>query len=106
VKTCTGGADGNQCGMKWTKSTFDGEVGVGEQMSVLEVLQSNLAPYIPGPLSAATGGTSQGDPSAGSNSKKPVTLNAITGGDKAGAGILTTILLIAMIGGSWWMASK
>lgn len=105
AKTCTGGSDGNQCGMKWTQG-FDGSMGVGEQMSVLEVVQSNLSPYVAGPLTASSGGTSQGDASAGGNSAKTISYNAITTADKAGAGILTTIVLLTMFGGSWWMASK
>jgi mannan endo-1,6-alpha-mannosidase len=105
LKTCTGGADGNQCGQKWTQG-WDGSLGVGEQMSVLEVLQSNLAPYVSGPVTANTGGTSVGDPSAGGNSAKTVNFNAITGGDRAGAGILTTLVLMVMFSGSYWMAAK
>jgi mannan endo-1,6-alpha-mannosidase len=105
VATCTGGSDGNQCGMKWTQ-TFDGSLGVGEQMSVLEVVQSNLASYVSGPVTANSGGTSVGNPSAGGNSDKAVSYNTITGGDKAGAGILTTLILIVTFSGSWWMASK
>jgi mannan endo-1,6-alpha-mannosidase len=105
AKTCTGGSDGNQCGMKWT-TTFDGSLGVGEQMSVLEVVQSNLAPFVDGPVTATTGGTSQGDAGAGGNQAKTAVYDAITTADKAGAGILTTIVLITMFGGSWWMAHK
>jgi mannan endo-1,6-alpha-mannosidase len=106
IKTCTGGGDGNQCGMKWTASSFDGSIGVGEQMSVLEVVQTNLSPYVSGPVTAKTGGTSQGDASAGGNQAKTTQYNAITTADIAGAGILTTIVLATMFGGSWWMASK
>ena len=105
VATCTGGSDSQQCGMKWTTG-FDGSMGVGEQMSVLEVVQSNLVGSVAGPLTSGTGGSSKGDPSAGGNSVKGISYNTITSGDKAGAGILTTIVLVVMLSGSWWMASK
>ena len=43
VTTCTAGTDGNQCGLRWTEGPInDGMMGVGEQMSVLEIVQSNL----------------------------------------------------------------
>lgn len=107
AKTCSAGADTNQCGMRWTTGSNDGNMGVGEQMSVLEVVQANLIDYVAGPVTGDTGGTSKGDPNAGSNSNKnQVNYNTITGGDKAGAGILTTVVLVAMFAGSWWMASK
>jgi mannan endo-1,6-alpha-mannosidase len=106
VSTCTGGQDGQQCGLKWT-GPFDGIVGVGEQMSVLEMIQSNLQPYVSGPLTAKSGGSSQGNPSAGGGGDNAgVTLDTISTSDKAGAGILTTLVLIATFGGAWWMASK
>lgn len=60
---CNGGNDGNQCGSKWLSGVNDGMFGVGQQMSALEVIQSNLIQRVAGPLSNGTGGTSQGDPS-------------------------------------------
>lgn len=107
ASSCTAGTDGNQCGLKWTVGSNDGSMGVGEQMSALEVIQSNLIVSVPGPLTNSSGGTSKGNSAAGSNSDdNPASLNAITGGDKAGAGILTTLILIALFGGAWWMALK
>lgn len=106
IKTCSGGSDGNQCGMKWTTQTFDGTVGVGQQMSVLQVVQANLIAGVAGPVTLNNGGTSQNDPSAGGSQSQTVALNAITTGDKAGAAILTTMILGVMLGGSWWMGTK
>jgi mannan endo-1,6-alpha-mannosidase len=106
VATCTGGSDGNQCGLKWTQS-FDGTVGAGEQMAVLEMIQSNLQPWVSGPVTANTGGSSQGNPAAGGGGDNAgVTLDTISTSDRAGAGILTTLVLITTFGGAWWMASK
>jgi hypothetical protein len=72
-------------------------------MSALEVIQSNLIKKVSGPVSNSTGGTSQGDPSAGTGpSSAPVNVpGAITTKDKAGAGILTAIVLIALLGGGY-----
>jgi Glycosyl hydrolase family 76. len=59
------GAD-NACGLRWTMGTqYDGSAGVGEQMSALEIFQSNLIDQVVGPVTNKTGGTSQGDSSAG-----------------------------------------
>jgi mannan endo-1,6-alpha-mannosidase len=105
---CTGGDDGNQCGLRWTESAFDGSVGVGEQMSALEVIQSNLITKVPGPVTNKTGGTSKGNPSAGTggdNTPDLLHTGAITTGDKAGAGFLTVLILVGMVGGAWWMVA-
>ena len=81
-------------------------MGVGQQMSALEVIQGNLIAQVPIPVTNKTGGTSQGNAAAGggSGSANPaLSLNTITGKDKAGAGVLTTLVLISVIGGAWWM---
>jgi mannan endo-1,6-alpha-mannosidase len=107
VATCTGGTAGDQCGLKWTTNVFDGNQGVGEMMSALEVVQSLLQPQAANTVTAQTGGTSKGDPAAGgTQSTSQVMLNPITGADKAGAGILTAIALLTTFGGSFWMIKK
>lgn len=105
--TCTAGFDGNQCGLEWTKEANDGLLGVGEQMAVLEVVQGNLISTVAGPVTNSTGGTSKGNAAAGgSTSSSPITVTAVTMADKAGAGILTTIVLVGMFSGAWWMAAS
>ena len=94
-------------------------------MNALEVFQSNLITTAKGPVGNSTGGTSQGDPNAGSESgSKPITYdsplkrsthvqvililtryNAITTADRAGAGILTAIVLIGLVGGGYWIVT-
>ncbi|KAF2418988.1 mannan endo-1,6-alpha-mannosidase [Tothia fuscella] len=108
VGTCKAGADGNQCGLRWSKGAVnDGSMGVGEQMAVLEVVQGRLIGQVQGPVTNSTGGTSKGDSAAGSNADdNPLQFDQITTGDKAGAGILTTLILVALFGGAWWMALK
>ncbi len=106
ISTCTGGNDGNQCGLRWWQGSHDGSVGVGEQMSALEVVQSNLIGIAPGPVTGNTGGTSQGDPNAGVTSKLgPGDLHKsrITTADRAGAGIVTMAVIAFVVGGAWWL---
>lgn len=94
------------CGTSWASGSWDGGFGVGQQMNALEVFQSNLISSARGPVGNGTGGTSQGDPNAGSNSQDtPITYNAITTADRAGAGILTALVLIGMTGGGYWIVT-
>ncbi|ORY12300.1 glycoside hydrolase [Clohesyomyces aquaticus] len=104
---CNAGQTQDQCGLKWTnKGQNDGSFGVGEQMAALEIVQALLLDQVAGPVGEKSGGISKSNPSAGSESQdKPITFNAITTGDKAGAGFLTTLILIGIIGGAWWMVS-
>jgi len=106
---CSGGDDGNQCGLRWTNgATWDGSFGVGEQMSALEVIQSNLITKVAGPVTNKTGGTSKGNPSAGTGgdtAPNGIHTSTITTGDKAGAGFLTALILVGMVGGAWWMVA-
>jgi mannan endo-1,6-alpha-mannosidase len=109
VATCFVGVDGNQCGMKWWEGpTNDGAwLGVGEQMSSLEVVQSNLIDLVDGPLTNRTGGTSAGNPAAGTNSNdNPNQFDALTTADRAGAGIITLMVLSGLFAGAWWMGVK
>jgi mannan endo-1,6-alpha-mannosidase len=63
---CSGGTNGRTCGLRWTKgAAFDGSVGVGEQMSALEVIQGMLIDQVAGPVTNTTGGTSTGNYNAG-----------------------------------------
>ncbi|KAL2005198.1 hypothetical protein VTN00DRAFT_3048 [Thermoascus crustaceus] len=107
AQTCTGGDKGTSCGLKWTQGSWDGSKGIGEQMSALEVFQSNLITKVAPPVTNSTGGTSQGDNSAGTGSKgdpqPKVYTDTITTADRAGAGILTGLMLITIVGSTGWM---
>ena len=101
---------GTVCGRRWYQDTWDGQSGVGEQMSALSIIQSNLIGKVAPPVTANKGGTSQGDPSAGSSGSdgghvvtNPVLTKNIGGSDKAGAGILTALTLILILGMTWWI---
>lgn len=103
AQSCSGGNDGVTCGHRWWTDGWDGEFGVGEQISALEVIQSNLIERVEGPLSSETGGTSKGDAGAGSEDHEeeehaPVD---VTKADRVGAGILTAVLAIGTLAAAW-----
>ena len=106
---CTGQPSGSACGRRWYQTVWDGFTGVGEQMSALSIIQSNLISKVPPPVTAVKGGTSVGNPSAGSGgdnsnaNANPVITKTISMGDKAGAGILTAITLLLVLGMTWWI---
>lgn len=92
AESCTGGTDGVTCGTKWTVGKWDGAYGVGQQMSALQVVQANLIANVAGPLTSSTGGTSQGDVSAGTGGDSSVVNSSpIETKDRAGAGIITAM---------------
>jgi mannan endo-1,6-alpha-mannosidase len=69
-------------------------------------VQSLLYPAAPGPATQSKGGISVSNPDAGSNvPNTPITFDSITTGDKAGASILTLLVLVAILVGAWWMVS-
>jgi len=105
AQQCGGGDNGRTCGLKWTQgTTWDGSYGVGQEMAALEVIQSNLITQVSGPVTDATGGTSVGNAGAGTKtSSTPITITAATTGDRVGAGFLTTVVLICLIGTLTWM---
>lgn len=107
AKACTGGLDGEECGLRWYTGECDGSFGVGEQMSAMEIFVANLALDGEVPVTNTTGGTSRGDPNAGMG--KPDTkdpdweyIKTITAADKAGAGIITALLILAISGAAYW----
>ncbi|KGQ01919.1 hypothetical protein PAAG_11309 [Paracoccidioides lutzii Pb01] len=106
AKVCTGSTVGQQCPLKWTTETFEGETGLGEQMAALEVIQSNLISKTPPPLTNLTGGTSPGDPNAGlqrGHQTPDIATRKITAGDRAGAVILTVLLILVLLVSPYWL---
>ena len=108
---CSGGQDGVTCGRTWHTTTWDGKLGVGEQMSALSVIQANLISKVGAPVTQAKGGTSQGNPAAGGSGQsspqsgaEPADTKPVTTGDKAGAGILTALVLGSLLGSVWWIS--
>lgn len=74
-------------------------------MNALEVFQSNLIDRVRGPVGNGTGGTSVGDPDAGKGDNSPLAYDTISTADKAGAGILTALVLGGLLGGGYWIVS-
>ena len=108
AKSCTGtvaGLYGNACGFKWFQGGWDGTYGFGQQMDALQIIQANIVQQAPSPVSASNGGITKGNPSAGTSgdatSIEP--LSKITTASRAGASILTAVLIIAWLGGAWWL---
>jgi mannan endo-1,6-alpha-mannosidase len=108
--SCNGGTSGTICGLSWIKQTYDDSPygiavgGVGEHMAALEVFGSLLAPNTKLPLNELTG-TSEGnyDAGTGTSSSSSSSTEASTTGDKAGAGILTTVCLGGLMGLTYWL---
>ena len=100
--------NGRMCGLSWSKGAdWDGTSGVGQEMAALEAIQSNLITQSRAPLTNTTGGTSQGDPTAGINdpsAQNPTAMTPATTSDKAGAGIVTALFLVTVVGGLTWLS--
>lgn len=105
AQQCSGGDNGRTCGLKWTmNTTWDGSYGVGQEMAALEVIQSNLIQQVSGPVTNTTGGTSKGDPAAGTKSSGPVfATSPASTADRIGAGFLTAAVLVLFTGMCWYM---
>jgi mannan endo-1,6-alpha-mannosidase len=100
---CSGGDTGSKCGRNWNSAIWDGYTGVGEQMSALAVVQSNLIETTKKPVTGDQGGTSVEDPHAGTGKNMEPKWETITTGSRSGAGILTALIMIVTVCGAWWM---
>ncbi|KAB2575306.1 putative glycosyl hydrolase family 76 protein [Lasiodiplodia theobromae] len=121
---CSGGGEGprnapDACGRRWDQATYDGTSGLCEQMAALQAVSAmmlggadggldgvNLLP--PASVAAGGGGTSKPkeDGGGGKTSGKTLPLvytEDITAGDKAGAAILTILLVSGTLSVGWWM---
>ncbi|GAB1318297.1 Mannan endo-1,6-alpha-mannosidase [Madurella fahalii] len=109
VRQCTGPPTGRRCGFYWSSGVFvdpdvDKTSGAGEAMNVLAAVSSLLIDEADPPATNLTG-ISKGDPNAGSRSRGPIEPMApITGGDRAGAAMLTILILGSAISTWSWMS--
>lgn len=105
MKNCN--ADGT-CGFRWTTDSYDGDTGAGQEMNALGALMSvmiTLETVTPA-LTNTTGGTSVGNAAAGVGSTVSATNYAdITTGDRAGASILTIIVVSGIVSMLAWMST-
>lgn len=104
AQSCSGGYDGHTCGLNWFYDGWDEYYGLGEQMCALEIIQNLRCLDRPAPYTADTGGSSEGDGAAGtqttSTNVAPLTIDA---GDRAGAAIITAVIGISMVAGTVWL---
>lgn len=110
AQNCVGGSDGSTCGTKWYEDGWDGTTGVGQQMCALETFQALLVQASSGPLTNKTGGTSAGNPEAGSNTNTDGYYNGmtrkITTGDRVAAAFVTIALLGTTLAGGWFLVTS
>ncbi|KAJ5113012.1 Mannan endo-1-6-alpha-mannosidase DCW1 [Penicillium angulare] len=104
AKSCTGN-NNNTCGVAWYKQEWDGLQGMEEQISASSAFSVLMLKWMNGtdgaaPVTSTTGGNSTGNVHAGEDDSTSSSTNAspITTGDKAGAGILTAVLVSGMVG--------
>ncbi|KAI1392370.1 glycoside hydrolase family 76 protein [Hypoxylon trugodes] len=110
AKQCTGGDNHRMCGQKWANNSgqWDGTSGVGQQMSAMEVVLANMIEQSKAPVTNSTGGTSIGNPAAGGSDEGRVDptgryYKTVSTGDRAGATILTIIVLFSLLSGLAFM---
>jgi mannan endo-1,6-alpha-mannosidase len=108
--SCSGGTDGHTCGFNWFLKGWDNTWGLGQQIDALEILNTLLIDTMPPPLSVKQGASNVTDPNAGLNSSTyhaakqddPQSIN-LNISDRAGAVLVTVLLIIGLLGGSWWL---
>lgn len=103
VKSCT---PEGVCGFRWTTGSYDGDTGAGQEMDVMGALLSLLVDEagVKAPLTNTTGGTSTGNSNAGSDPDVLLPSSPVTQGDRAGAGILTALIIAGMVSMLVWMS--
>jgi mannan endo-1,6-alpha-mannosidase len=94
------GKPGTACGFQWTTGTFDGSVGVGEQMNALSAVMYTLVDRVTPPVTADTGGTSKGNPGAKAHDLEAPRDGEITVRERVAAGFATTAILLGIVAGS------
>uniref|UniRef100_A0A060T2P9 Mannan endo-1,6-alpha-mannosidase n=1 Tax=Blastobotrys adeninivorans TaxID=409370 RepID=A0A060T2P9_BLAAD len=106
AQSCSGGTDGHTCGLNWFYDGWDGVYGLGEQICGLEVMTALLIHDQGPPLTEKTGASSKGDGAAGTNHSDDDSVSdplTIEGKDRAGAGVLTAVVVIVLLAASWWL---
>lgn len=129
VRQCSGGFNKRMCGMHWASGTYDGSVGVGQEMNVLSALmvllddeptdshgevvdwfgESHATEQLPHvPLTHNTGGTSNGNPNAGdrATTTSELEFEPITDADVTSASILTSGMIVFMFAVFVFMCSE
>lgn len=102
AESCSGGSDGHTCGLNWLEQKWDGQYGLGEEICGLAALSYSQLASHPKPFTAYHGGSSSGDFST-STSTLLTDNTPVTTGDRAGAGVVTAVLMIFIIGAGCWV---
>jgi mannan endo-1,6-alpha-mannosidase len=111
IKQCSGGPPGGiVCGRKWYAPADDGTRDIGNQMTALGIVSANLIMQAPA-LADLHSGTSIGNAAAGGlentlTADDLFAMKRITTADKAGAWIVTIILLVGTTGGCAFLISS
>ncbi|KAI1841363.1 hypothetical protein JX265_013463 [Neoarthrinium moseri] len=94
------GHPGTACTFSWfADSTYEETSGVGEQLNAMSVIMTMLVDSAMSPFTSNTGGTSAGHVDGGvSDDSKLDKPREITNADRAGAGILTTLIIGSLLG--------
>lgn len=111
AQTCVGpspkGGGNVQCGSRWYWDGYDNIGGVGPQMTALNTIVTLNVDRSKTPYTSKTGGTSQGNAglnSGNTNQALPEVLAPVTTADKAGASILTILLVVGTVGGAYFIS--
>lgn len=100
------GVEDAGCLFDWVPESLDRrQVDVGSHMDALSAVMYNLVRRVKPPATSDNRGTSTGDPNAGieNDGEKLPQFRPITTGDKAGAGILTAIVVSGIVASSLWV---
>ncbi|KAF8246910.1 mannan endo-1,6-alpha-mannosidase [Wilcoxina mikolae CBS 423.85] len=105
ARHCSFGEDQNTCGLRWTEPEWENLWGVGEQLSALETIQSNLILGARDYVTEKKGGTSKGNPSAGTGGETVRERSREVGTkDKGGAAALTAGMAMGFVVLGIWMS--
>ena len=104
ARHCSFGEDRNTCGLRWTVPNWEGLWGVGEQLSALEVIQNNMVMHSTDYATEKLGGTSKGNPGAGTGGELiENNLREVGVGDKGGAVTLTMAFSLGIFLLAGWL---
>lgn len=105
IRNCN---DDGTCGFTWTGDGYDGSTGAGQQMSALAALMTLLNDdgNVGVPVTNSTGGTSVGDPNAGGDPDLLMPFAPLSSRDRAGAGVLTAVIVIVLVSSLIWIGSR
>ncbi|PKS05301.1 hypothetical protein jhhlp_008674 [Lomentospora prolificans] len=94
------GHPGTACGQDWSKRTFDGFTGVGEQMNALAAVMYTQGGVSAAPVTQDSGGTSQADTSPSTTQKSKYDFAPIETKDRVAAAFVTLAICLGVVVGT------